>query len=391
MSEQALVEAAKQDPSCFAALYEAHFERIYAFVARRVRDRSIAEDLTAEVFRRALAAIVEFEWRGVPFVAWLVRIAANEVADHAAKAARERGSIAADEPARDDTELVEHRATLFRLVDDLPVDQRRVIVMRFGEERSIRVPGKEDTMETVATVTGVRPYLIVRGADELIAFLQQTFDAELVMRAPTPDGKVMHAEVRVGDSPIEMGDAGAQWQPLAAPLHVYIENVDETYRRAIAAGATSLYAPIDQPYGDREAGVRDRRGIEWFLATRLEGGPRPEGFGTVTTGFRATGARQMAEFLEKAFGAVHVSGSMEHAEIRLGETMIELSEAHGQWGPTRGVFHLFVSDCDAVYEEALRAGATSIWAPEDKPYGERSAGVTDAWGNQWYIATPLAR
>ena len=137
-SEQALVEAAKQDPSGFAALYEAHFERIYAFIAHRVRDRSAAEDLTAEVFRRALASIGAFEWRGVPFAAWLYRIAANEIADYAAKAARERGSIRADEPSRDESERVEHRATLFRLVGQLPPDQRRVVVMRFAEERSIR-------------------------------------------------------------------------------------------------------------------------------------------------------------------------------------------------------------------------------------------------------------
>jgi PhnB protein len=236
----------------------------------------------------------------------------------------------------------------------------------------------------------VRPYLIVPGADDLIAFLEQTFDAEVVLRAPTPDGKVMHAEVRVGDSVLEMGDAGEQWQPIAAPLHVYLESVDEAYRRAIAAGATSIYEPVDQPYGDREAGVRDARGIEWFLATRLENGPRPEGFGTVTSGFRATGAAEMIEFLRKAFGVVHVSGGVEHAEIRLGETLVELSEAHGQWGPTRGAYHLFVADCDAVYAEAVAAGAKSMWAPEDKPYGERSAGVEDAWGNQWYIATPVA-
>jgi len=250
-------------------------------------------------------------------------------------------------------------------------------------------PEKEDGMETVATVTGVRPYLIVPGADDLIAFLQQTFDAEVLLRVPTAEDKIMHAEVRVGDSIVEMGDAGEQWTPIAAPLHVFIDDVDEAYRRAIAAGATSLFEPVNQPYGHREAGVRDARGIEWFLAKQLEGGTRPEGFGTMTTGFRATGAKDMVRFLEKAFGAVHVSGSMEHAEIRLGETMIELSEAHGQWGPTRGAFHLFVSDCDAVYAEALRAGAKSLWAPEDKPYGERSAGVTDPWGNQWYIATPI--
>lgn len=252
-------------------------------------------------------------------------------------------------------------------------------------------PKKEDDMETTVTVTGVKPYVIIDGADDLIAFLKQTFDAEVIVRVPAPGNTVMHAEVRVGDSTIEMGDTGGQWEPIAAPFHVYIENVDEAYRRAIAAGAKSLYEPVDQPYGDREAGVVDSRGIEWFLATRLEGGPRPAGFGTVTTGFRATGAKQLVEFLGKAFGAVHVSGTMEHAELRLGETMVELSEAHGQWGPTRGAFHIFVTDCDAVYAEAVRAGATSIYAPEDKPYGERSAAVTDAWGNQWYIGTPVAR
>lgn len=138
MSEQVLVEAAKRDPSRFAELYEAHFERIYAFVAHRVRDRSIAEDLTAEVFRHALAAIGRFEWRGLPFAAWLYRIAANEIADHVAKATREHGTIAAGEPSRDETEIIDQRATLFRLVDDLPADQRRVIVLRFAEERSVR-------------------------------------------------------------------------------------------------------------------------------------------------------------------------------------------------------------------------------------------------------------
>lgn len=137
-SEQALVEAAKKDPSNFAALYEAHFGRIYAFIAHRVRDRSVTEDLTAEVFRRALSAISRFEWRGVPFAAWLYRIAANEIAGYASKASREHGSMTSGEPAHHETELIEHRATLFRLVDDLPIDQRRVIVMRFAEERSIR-------------------------------------------------------------------------------------------------------------------------------------------------------------------------------------------------------------------------------------------------------------
>lgn len=136
--EKALVEAAQQDPARFAAIYDAHFARIYAFIARRVRDRAAAEDLTAEVFRHALAGIRQFEWRGVPFAAWLYRIAANEIADHMKRRAREQTEIQAEEPTGGELEIVEHRAALHRLVDRLPADQRRVIVMRFAEERSTR-------------------------------------------------------------------------------------------------------------------------------------------------------------------------------------------------------------------------------------------------------------
>ncbi len=137
MSDQALVEAAKKDPARFAALYEAHFGRIYAFIARRVGNRSATEDLTAEVFRHALASIGNFEWRGIPFSAWLYRIAANEIADYLKQTAREN-AIEIEEPSTSEIEAVEHRASLFKLVGHLPADQRRVIVMRFAEERSIR-------------------------------------------------------------------------------------------------------------------------------------------------------------------------------------------------------------------------------------------------------------
>jgi RNA polymerase sigma-70 factor (ECF subfamily) len=161
-TEQALVEAAKQDPSRFAALYEAHFERIYAFVAHRVRDRSAAEDLTAEVFRHALAGIGAFEWRGVPFASWLYRIAANEVADHRTKAARERGSSVTDEPSHDERERFEDRATLFRLVEQLPPDQRRVVAMRFAEDRSIR-----EIAETLGRTEGAVKQLQWRALETL--------------------------------------------------------------------------------------------------------------------------------------------------------------------------------------------------------------------------------
>ena len=169
VSEQALVEAAKADPSGFAALYEAHFERIYAFIVSRVRDRSAAEDLTAEVFRHALAAIGSFEWRGVPFASWLYRIAANEIADYVAKAARERGAIATEEPSRDETARVDDRATLFRLVDALPADQRRVIAMRFAEERSIR-----EIAETLGRSEGAVKQLQWRALETLRSRMRQS-------------------------------------------------------------------------------------------------------------------------------------------------------------------------------------------------------------------------
>ncbi|HYL34494.1 MAG TPA: sigma-70 family RNA polymerase sigma factor [Bryobacteraceae bacterium] len=138
--ERVLVEAAQRDPARFGDLYELHFERVYAFVARRVRDCDIAEDVTAEVFHKALSGLKSFEWHGAPFGAWLMRIAANAVADQSKRAAREvQASEDAPEPcANPDMEAIENRARLFRLVNELPAGQRTVIFQRFVEQRSIR-------------------------------------------------------------------------------------------------------------------------------------------------------------------------------------------------------------------------------------------------------------
>jgi RNA polymerase sigma-70 factor (ECF subfamily) len=145
--ERLLIEAAQKDPARFAELYDANFERVYAFVARRVQNRPDAEDLTAEVFHQALARIAQFEWRGVPFAAWLYRIAANAIADRWQRTSREKGSPVADDPpdvsGRANPEEVERRARTFRLVAELPDDQRRVIEMRFAEEKSIAEIARE--------------------------------------------------------------------------------------------------------------------------------------------------------------------------------------------------------------------------------------------------------
>ncbi|MBZ5723690.1 MAG: RNA polymerase sigma factor [Acidobacteriia bacterium] len=138
--ERLLVEAAQKDPAKFGDLYELHFEKIYAFIGRRVRDRDTAEELTSEVFHRALANLRSYEWRGAPFGAWLMRIAANVVADRSKRDAREVPAIE-DPPepnAAPDLEALENRARLFRLVRQLPDDQRRVVHQRFVDEMSIR-------------------------------------------------------------------------------------------------------------------------------------------------------------------------------------------------------------------------------------------------------------
>lgn len=141
--ERLRVEAARQDPAQFAPLYEAHFDLVYAYVSRRVRERSEVEDLSSEVFRRALAAMPVFAWQGAPFAAWLLRIAANLLVDRSRQAMRaaSRESVAAD---AEDLRLVTvdaaalEQAELFRLVAELPADQRRVVELRFAEDRSVR-------------------------------------------------------------------------------------------------------------------------------------------------------------------------------------------------------------------------------------------------------------
>jgi len=143
--ERMLVEAAQRDPAGFEALYELHFERVYAFVASRVRDRASAEDVTSEVFHKGLANLPSYEWRGVPFAAWLLKIAANAIVDCAKRAAREFPAPN-DPPERavpldlQDSEMraIEHRAQLFRLVGQLPEVQKQVVYERFVEQRSIR-------------------------------------------------------------------------------------------------------------------------------------------------------------------------------------------------------------------------------------------------------------
>ena len=141
--ERLLIEAAQKNPSRFAELYEANFERVYAFIARRVQDRHDAEDLTAEVFHHALANLARFEWRGVPFAVWLFRIAANVIVDRSRKTKQTVDPKMAEDLDQSRWHDIERRATLFQLVNSLPEDQRSVVVKRFVEQKTVRDIAKE--------------------------------------------------------------------------------------------------------------------------------------------------------------------------------------------------------------------------------------------------------
>ena len=240
------------------------------------------------------------------------------------------------------------------------------------------------------------PYFVVRGADRLIAFVQDAFGGELIARHARPDGTVMHAEMNVGDSKIELGDVSEIMEPRPAAIHLYADNVDELYERALRAGAESLHPLTDQSYGDREGSVRDPLGNHWYIATHLATGSKPEGgFRTVTPFLHPRGAGRLIDWMNRALDAEEVDraatpdGRIQHAVMRLGNSLIEMGEAHDEWQPMAMHIHLYVSDPDAVYRQAIDAGGTVSYPINNAPYGERVGGVTDPFGNTWYIARKL--
>jgi RNA polymerase sigma-70 factor (ECF subfamily) len=169
--ERLLIEAAQADPRRFADLYERHFERVYAFVACRAHDRAEAEDLTAEVFHHALAHLGRFEWRGVPFVAWLLQIARNAVADRWQRVARERGAASAAPGDEGDPADVDRRAMLAELIGRLPDHQQRVVWERFVEQKSIGEIARE-----LGRTEGAVKQLQFRALESLRAWLRDVHE-----------------------------------------------------------------------------------------------------------------------------------------------------------------------------------------------------------------------
>jgi PhnB protein len=238
----------------------------------------------------------------------------------------------------------------------------------------------------------ITPYIAVREAHEVIEFVKEVFGAEGQILG-TGSGGGIHAEYKIGDSMVMIGGAG-EWQgtPTPTALHVYVDNVDDVFEKAVKAGATIIRGPADMPYGDREASVKDAGGNHWYIAHHLKPVEPVEGFHTVTTTLHPKGTPRVIDFLQRAFGGEEIfraesGGVIRYASVRIGNSMISMGEAHGEFQPMPTMFYLYVPDTDALYKRALAAGATSLGEPADQPYGDRNAAVKDPFGNSWYIAT----
>jgi len=293
-------------------------------------------------------------------------------------------------PASVDASIVE----LLRIAQDLremPAPEFKAS-LKADLEREAQMNAK-----TVAFRPGFRtvtPYLIPRGP-EFVDFLKDVFGAEETERTTAGPGR-FHAEFRIGDSMLMVGVGSARTMPAA--LELYVPNVDEVYKRAIDAGSKELDPVSDAHWEDglRLGTLEDPAGNHWVIATHLSGGNyMPEGRNSLSASFVVTGAAQLIEFMKQAFDATEVQrfewpGGL-FAAMRIGDSVVGVSEANNhEWmRPMPATVYMYVPDCDALYQQALRAGATSLSAPTDHDYGDRSGGVTDAWGNVWYMATPL--
>lgn len=240
----------------------------------------------------------------------------------------------------------------------------------------------------------VTPYLVVRDAEGLVAFAKRAFGAEERLRA-TGSGGGLHAELRIGDSIVMMGGSSEMpFDPSPGSLHLYVPDADAVYARALEAGARSIRPPQDQEYGDRDASVEDPFGNQWYIGThRGPAGYLPEGLHSVNLYLHPHRAAELMEFVKRAFGAVELSrhasedGVVHHGQLRLGDSVIEMGEGHGPFGPMPSMVYLYLEDVDAAFARAVAAGATAMSEPADQPYGDRTAHVKDPFGHSWYLAT----
>jgi PhnB protein len=274
--------------------------------------------------------------------------------------------------------------------------------------------------------------LVVPDPARAIDFYKEAFGATELSRLSDPTGNVVHAQIQIGDSPIdiapEQGTFNRSPQSLGGstvPIGLYVEDVDALAERAIAAGAKVIFPIADQFYGDRGGRLQDPFGHMWIVSTHKEdltpdeithrmeawmqemqsaaaekkpaGKPAgaPEGYHSITPYLQVNGAQRLVDFLKAAFGAEEIfrvprGDEIAHAQLKIEGSMIEVADAIDKYQPNPTAIWLFVKDSDATYARALQAGATSIHEPVDQDYGDREASVKDPFGNHWYIGTHRA-
>jgi len=241
--------------------------------------------------------------------------------------------------------------------------------------------------------TTVTPYVRMLDAG-LLEFLTAVFDAKETFSTRGSFGGV-HREVRIGDSMLMIGEGGVKGTLPFSPaaFHVYVPDVDAAFARAIQAGATSMGEPADRPYGERAGFVRDAFGNHWYIATAFGSSSVPEGRRAVTPFVHPRGVPAYIDFLQRAFNAeveirAEAGGVVRHARLKIGSGAIEMGDTEGASEPMPTGFYLYVPDADAVYEQAVAAGATPLSPPADQSYGDRLGSVVDAQGMTWFIARP---
>ena len=223
--------------------------------------------------------------------------------------------------------------------------------------------------------------------------MKQAFGGEELFRSHGGAGGI-HTEIKVGESMLMIGGGGTWKGPArSAGMLVYVDDVNEAYRRAMEAGATSIHQPVQQPYGDYEGSVTDVGGNNWYITKRKVSEYAPAGFGDILLGFMPHGSAQFVDFITSAFGAEAImrhdapNGTVGHARIKIGNSIVMVSEAHGRYQPMPAGVYMYVENVDEIYGRAIRAGASVLYPIADMPYGDRMGGVTDPFGNEWYIST----
>jgi PhnB protein len=291
-----------------------------------------------------------------------------------------------------------YRWSIFTVKEEMSVEEmhRHMKGMTEGPEGG-KILAKSGVNPVPRGFRMVTPYLVAADGLALLEFTKQGLGAEELERVVMPTG--VHAEVQIGDTRLMMGGglAGKKFPGTLQPnaLHIYVEDTDEVTTRAVAAGATLIDEPRDQEYGERSSTIKDEAGNYWYIATAKGASYKPQGLFDVNPYLHPRRAEPLIAFLKRAFSAEEVAkyasldGVVHHAVVRVGDSILEMGEAHGKYDTMEAMFYVHVPNMEAVYRQALAAGATSFQEPTDQPYGDRNAGVKDNFGNKWYIATHI--